>query len=1130
MTAMILRKLRALGLIAAASFAIALSSCQMCDITKNCSGDGDCPGHARVCEKPTVRALASDLDALESHIERYGSVVIQHPAVWGQARLTKHREDFERIMVKDLCNFNLTLQGSLARSDQAYFTNSLALGVAASGPQATITPAVASSSSSAAATPIPTATPDPISPVTLDRNPARLPSAIGFNAISSQGITVEPSVYLNQKARYLNHLNELRRINEGDDTGDSPGYALNLIRVPVSVLPGKHTQAGHGAEVTMTLKPYLSNELLPTTFRNLIMNDLLEVIGVPLTQFLNDKEQVNHFKLMERIYDLEYERHKSWAKVRRLDFSQLQKESQQMFIDSPIIKEMTHANNKQALKPAELKAAMKNFREVFKNSQLIVSATKLRHAKRPFPPSQMLDIFGADETDNIVSRAIKIFKQRDPANKYWVHYPDVQGYLQEELQGAYRFLADPTHTGLWDYCNHELVNAIHTRKVEAINKMRDRFGDQVLATTKRDITEDVTVAFAWAIIVESALLNHQLWQDMKEAAAAKNFPPPTTDWQPYYLPDPPAAARQAFNRYVECRWPIIVFALDPVTEQQNIADSYSSRREMQLAMSLAFVSGQISAKNMTQYARRLEMEMETVALNNTVVGFSHGNETFGWRFYPRYQTPDTESNFTVFFRDQLIGGPNRNALLKQRKLEPGQRECTAIVIMPSFVPYATLETSSTWFKLTNPKCKDMTCVDAVKLSARVKAIENCSPNVVDANCYRNGELERLLNRAKQLEARLPLQSAKVQIPYENTLGGFAMFNTGITDLAPELHGWYGAPGIDTNGSTTLFLVGNHFSVHQTKVIVGGIHVTDTEMLSRQVMRVTIPAGAITLERTTGTFPACGASEAKADCPPPAAPKEDPKKKCSTTTASFASFGTPTSAVGGAAKDPEAPAAKPCCKKSSQELFVDVHVATPYGVTGHLLVPACKVCDSVSRTTTAGDHDLCPCPDETKKKADADRAATIRKDADTAANEALKNALKNKLDADAAAATRVDNMAKDAAKNALEFQKAAMQANVDKAKSDAEKAKAEAEKSKNDLEKAKLDAQNKKKAGATEQPRKGTEIGEGINRNIDRGTSPGRPETSATLALGARFEVPFRLNRPQSERIQEALDRRVFREP
>src|SRR5687768_8080590 len=67
-----------------------------------CSGD-ECPHPATVCEKPTVRALAHDLDSLESHIERYGSVVAQHPSVWGQARLTKHREEFENVMKDYLC-------------------------------------------------------------------------------------------------------------------------------------------------------------------------------------------------------------------------------------------------------------------------------------------------------------------------------------------------------------------------------------------------------------------------------------------------------------------------------------------------------------------------------------------------------------------------------------------------------------------------------------------------------------------------------------------------------------------------------------------------------------------------------------------------------------------------------------------------------------------------------------------------------------------------------------------------------------------------------------------------------------------------------------------------------------------
>jgi hypothetical protein len=132
----------------------------------------------------------------------------------------------------------------------------------------------------------------------------------------------------------------------------------------------------------------------------------------------------------------------------------------------------------------------------------------------------------------------------------------------------------------------------------------------------------------------------------------------------------------------------------------------------------------------------------------------------------------------------------------------------------------------------------------------------------------------LINKATQLESRLPFQSTMVQIPYENTLGGFAMFNTGVTDLAPELTGWYGTEAIDPKAATTVFLVGNHFSVHQTKVIAGGQNVGLATLLSRQVVQVTIP----------------------------------PK----------------TLLVGDA-----------------DHQFVDVQLATPYGVTQHLLIPALK---------------------------------------------------------------------------------------------------------------------------------------------------------------------------------------------
>jgi hypothetical protein len=111
------------------------------------------------------------------------------------------------------------------------------------------------------------------------------------------------------------------------------------------------------------------------------------------------------------------------------------------------------------------------------------------------------------------------------------------------------------------------------------------------------------------------------------------------------------------------------------------------------------------------------------------------------------------------------------------------------------------------------------------------------------------------------------------VPYENTLGGFAMFNTGVTDLAPELVGWYGTQSINENGTTDLFLVGDHFSVLQTNVIAGGIDCTNVNLLSRQVVHATIPASTIQVA-------------------------------------------------------------------ANGEKYVDVQLATPYGVTQHVMIPVC----------------------------------------------------------------------------------------------------------------------------------------------------------------------------------------------
>jgi hypothetical protein len=946
-----------------------------------------CADKARVCLHPTVKALAHDLDDLESLLERYGSIVAKVPDIWGQARLTKHREDFETQMAAELTTFTATLQGSLSRSDQAYLADAFAMSAAISGKQAGAAPpdrvvvANTNTPNTAAPTPLtPPGLPDQTDTFAAFSNITRSPippaMQLGFATAGKGGIQLEPTLYLDQKARYLQHLNELRRINEGDDTADSPGYALNLVRIPVSVLPGKATAVGHGAEVTMTLTPYLSPELLPTTFRNLVLNDLVDQIGFPLTQFMNNPdngvylteqtvgdldrlldivehnsiEQLlrNHPALNEltqlrwtpRLQRLFARVEWSWvddvlalaeAEKSRLapgpealpvpprpmpapgGVEEQQQERPKPPVDvrpgptGPVFgEERTRqlAQFASSGQPSLLRERAEHGRTAQRRTMQVaipIPATKSRRARLPFPPTEIADVYGLDFTFHMAVGASRVFaKERfahpcpPDSTAFIVHLPDVQGYLQQELASAYNFLQTPCNADLWQFCTPDLAAAVHAYKAQELLVLREQFKVRVREKTgSESMMHSVTSALAWAILVESALLTEQLVKDMKEAAASKGCPCAHEGWLPYFLPNPPPEARQAFNDYVRCRWPIHVFALDPAAQQQNLADAFSGRREMQLAMSLAFVSGKINARNMLRYARRIEYDFATIDVNGTAIGFSHGEDTFGWRFYPRFQTPDIESNFTVISRDLILGGPNKDAFLNQRRLEPGMRECTAIVIMPSFVPYATLDVSTNWFKLAqpnhllldlvNPCSKVHASTHAVQLGERIKSIQNCACNVTDAACYRDGDLGRLLQKAKQLEARLPLQSMTVQVPYENTLGGFAMFNTGVTDLAPELIGWYGASSVNLKGSTTLFLVGNHFSVQQTRVIAGGVEVSAKELLSRQVMKVTIPSGATT--------------------------------------------------VGDA------------CQQ-----FVDCHLATPYGVTQHLLIPVCAAATTAAASS------------------------------------------------------------------------------------------------------------------------------------------------------------------------------------
>ncbi len=840
-------------------------------------------------KNPSVESVASQIDWLEHHIDTYGTVVAKQPDVWGESRLTKYRREIEEQLKDQVNKFSSTLQGSLRRSDQSALALAMTLSAATEGGSDNPVISLIGGDNGVLETPVV----DQNAPLALDLSRF---SSLQKDAGGEDGkISLEPTVFVDQMKRYLNHLNELRRINEGDDNADSPGYALYLVRVPVSVLPGKRTRKGHGAEITVTVQPHIGEDLLPITFRNLVVNDLVDQLALPITHFVN-------LPLVKNDDD---------ARVK------LRQELQQF---------------KTLLESSDDELAIKMRTDDISLplvASLKVPATRNRRALLPFPSGHITQVYGFESSGYVAVNALEqlqlLHTSQSPVPNEVIHLTDVQSYLRAEIEAAYDLLSRPDNQHLWHgYCDDILVDAVRNREVDTVSGLRQAFYTEPPIRRERETGTRTTTALAWMIIVESALLNDRLAQDMNELASQKGCFTQVPLGTPFHGPNPPLEAREAFNRYVQCRWPIQVFALDPVTDEQNIAETYSRRRELQLAIAAAVAKGEMSANAAGRFARRLELDMETIKLNRKAVGFSLGNDTFGWRFMPRMQTPRTPTTLQAM-AETLGGGPTQDQDMRDRQLEPGIRECVALIVMPSFVPFADFDFRSNWFGLTNPSKKEWTIHDTMKLSRAHQAIHRALSHTNDCGLYRPGDLGRLVRVVEQLDRKMPLQTASVPVPYENTLGGFEMFNAGVTDLGPELSGWYGAPGIvlakcdrcesckakkpddadaksGSGGSgpdseedeacrchgTTIFLVGKGFSVHETKVIAGGKCIPEFTLLSREIMQVTIPANANALRFCD---------------------ERQPRVPCD----------------GGQSG---------CVEKQ----FVDVHVATPYGVTNHLLIP------------------------------------------------------------------------------------------------------------------------------------------------------------------------------------------------
>ncbi len=1034
----------------------------------------------------TVLELCHRLDCLTGELRKDGLVVAKQPDVFSQARMTRFRNDFENQMSTDLANFHLVLSARINRLDAATTTQTTALGAALSAPGTTsVAPPPASASAVLGTTNNlfsggtslfgSQIAPNQGTFGTLGLASNNFGPVTSGTASAALGLGVEPTVYLDEKKRFLDHLNEIRRINLGPDQNDSSGYGLYLVRLPVSISPGEWTYQGHGAELTVSVEHEFSPDFLPAAFRSLVINDIVDQLGPFVYEVIRSGFYDKYLKPRQEARDklkaleLEHTRLKkslasllAWIKQQQRESlnklppdkvgtenaeQRLERKLEEYFLPSVERAGNEQPNNRphsnmiadrletlldfwvkltpdgskitpedlakrrdqiDAVRRGEGQSAglrvsvnryvtnlVTYFRQVQGNSmtgpildrtgaidptginvfefdpfilslypaaapddirllddlrglsdderinitqqmavnnlernqinlvelaplnkEIAASYSKfnkvalpsVRTAKQFYPisPRELKDFFLEQNLDLLAKDA------QESSRTKTIRDNEVRTNLRHSLETAYYAMSYPTQNApgiLPPLANQEfmdrLLEAIHERDFTASphkgskSKLQLLYEEllKTLAASRENIENEPIAALCWAIAVDAALLNSSLKYDAQKVFRTKGLPGDSLEHIQFYYPNhlPNDEGKAVFHEYVKNRWPIITFSLDPVTDQQNIADSFNLKRDLQLALSFAFATGQINFSQLSTFRRQIEQSSDTIALNRTVTAFAHGSDTFGFRFTPRFQNPPNQrTNLGVITSQLISGGPGPNYQIRKSKLEGGLRELTAVLLIPTFLPTMRMNVSSNWFKLTDPAHMIFHTGRMMEQGRRVQELRQGVDEACNSHRYRDSDVRVLRAKLAQLEAMLPMQSRVIQLPFENSAAGYDLFSDGATALVPELTGYSGvdvikppphttaatatpsvttsaagtpapappSPGLTvtstmatpsgvqsvsvTGGSGSIadvFVFGKYISLLDTKVIAGGRSAA-FEILSREVVHVQIPANVI----------------------------------------------------------------------------------------------------------------------------------------------------------------------------------------------------------------------------------------------------------------------------------------------